>query len=143
MSTWTPVKPMRPGWYWFTRAGDRDPKIVRVFEDEYGRFRMASGGDGRDRPALRDVKGEWAGPISPPKGGRPEDAVPVSDLQWCTTLHETMHAMHVIEHGEGSSMTLYGRLTGEEWEYAIVRWEDGRLTVIAHFKSGTMLAVPR
>jgi hypothetical protein len=59
---WSTTKPSVAGWYWFRGlAHEADPFIVQV--DEVGQFQWPDGGF----QEVTLAKGEWAGPIQPPK----------------------------------------------------------------------------
>ena len=69
--TWTTEKPSKPGWYWWRDLSALEATascmVVYVYEgigDKFGPmlFVQRDGSYGDIRP-VRDVKGEWQGPI--------------------------------------------------------------------------------
>lgn len=65
--TWTTVRPMTAGYFWFREAADVPPRVVQVFD--VGRPRRlvaAEVGDVLIAPLAR-YSGEWAGPILVPQ----------------------------------------------------------------------------
>lgn len=61
---WTPIKPDRPGWYWW-RYGpeDSDPLVLRVIDDgnEAGHLEA----DGRPVEEISGENGEWSSTAIP------------------------------------------------------------------------------
>jgi hypothetical protein len=60
--TWTKEKPKTAGWYWWRGLAQETEPLI-VFVDEVGYFQWPDG-------ASQEVgltKGEWAGPLDPPK----------------------------------------------------------------------------
>ncbi|THJ10895.1 MAG: hypothetical protein CAF43_008605 [Nitrospira sp. CG24C] len=61
--TWTTKKPTKTGWYWYRRQSDGNTaKVLHFIDDD---------GDGpyiatSDDLTLKDLDGEWAGPVEPP-----------------------------------------------------------------------------
>ena len=70
-ATWTDDKPTAPGHYWHRDAGDVDTdeaKVVWVeFSPAYGRWVVLTHG-WEVQEALDAWGGEWAGPLTPPRG---------------------------------------------------------------------------
>ena len=65
--TWKTDKPTTPGWYWY-RESDFFLEVVHV---RYQEKRLAAdykdGGDLIFFGFIDQLKGEWAGPLEPPK----------------------------------------------------------------------------
>lgn len=65
--TWTTVRPMTAGYFWYREAADVPPRVVQVFGiDRRGRLDVAEFGDVLIAPLARYL-GEWAGPILVPQ----------------------------------------------------------------------------
>jgi hypothetical protein len=60
---WTTKKPTKTGWYWYRGVSDGNTaKVLHFIDDD---------GDGpyiatSDDLVLKDLDGEWAGPVEPP-----------------------------------------------------------------------------
>jgi hypothetical protein len=67
--SWTLHKPTKSGWYWFREPGrslDR-PMPVWVYQSgEVFYVQFCGAHEDFDDKRLDDLKGEWAGPITPP-----------------------------------------------------------------------------
>jgi hypothetical protein len=60
---WGDIKPGVPGWYWYQHPNFTAPTIARVTRFRDGTLHVDSDiGYG----AVQDLRGEWAGPITPP-----------------------------------------------------------------------------
>jgi hypothetical protein len=61
---WTTENPSKPGWYWYRlRTQDTNPAMAHVCE--FGGHLNAVWSNGKS-VYVRDIPGEWAGPLEPP-----------------------------------------------------------------------------
>ena len=61
---WTPVKPTKPGWYWYQMRETR-PRVIEVVK-EHASQRLAVAQTGAFLDDLELEKYQWAGPIPQP-----------------------------------------------------------------------------
>ena len=60
---WTTKKPTKTGWYWYRGQSDGNTAKVLHFIDDDGEGPYLATSDDL---ALKDLDGEWAGPVEPP-----------------------------------------------------------------------------
>ena len=66
---WSTEKPTRPGWYWFREPGLNLDKAMPAWVYQTGHIfyvKLCGVHEEFEEKRLNDLKGEWAGPISPP-----------------------------------------------------------------------------
>jgi hypothetical protein len=60
---WTTKKPTKTGWYWYRGASDGNTaKVLHFIDDDGNEPYIATSDD----LILKDLVGEWAGPVEPP-----------------------------------------------------------------------------
>lgn len=66
LPVWTQDRPTCPGWYWYKAPGIGEPRLVNVDHGRIDSKLMADLGPPNNLVDVNRIKGEWAGPISPP-----------------------------------------------------------------------------
>lgn len=66
--TWTKHRPTRPGWYWYQAHPDDPPVVMHLIASPgYDSRKLVRQWDNYVESAVTYYRGQWAGPISPPK----------------------------------------------------------------------------
>ena len=66
--SWTLQKPTTPGWYWFREPGLNLDKPMPAWVYQTGQIlyvKLCGAHEAFEDTRLTDLKGEWAGPITP------------------------------------------------------------------------------
>ncbi len=64
---WTDERPTCPGWYWYKPPGIGEPRLVHVDNDRIDSKLMADLGPPNNLVDVVRIKGQWAGPLEPPR----------------------------------------------------------------------------
>ncbi len=64
---WSHNIPDCPGWYWFKAPGVGEPQLLQVSHGRIDTKLMADLGPPNNLVDVQRVKGQWAGPLLPPK----------------------------------------------------------------------------
>ncbi|WP_447972019.1 hypothetical protein [Nitrospira sp. Kam-Ns4a] len=64
---WTDEQPICPGWYWYKPPGIGEPRLVHVDNGRIDSKLMADLGPPNNLVDVVRIKGQWAGPLEPPR----------------------------------------------------------------------------